>query len=131
VVHGPSAEAYTYIDKVRTRAGLPGVLAAWTDYSKTPGKVSTKDGFRQIIHQERRLELIFEGQSGWDLRRWKELQSVLSVPMQGWNVYETKPANYYQPHTIFNAIFGIRNYLWPIKDGSITVNGNLVQNPYW
>jgi hypothetical protein len=130
-VNGPSAEAYTYIDKVRTRAGLPGVLAAWTDYSKTPGKVSTKDGFRQIIHQERRLELIFEGQSGWDLRRWKELQSVLSVPMQGWNVYETKPANYYQPHTIFNAIFGIRNYLWPIKDGSITVNGNLVQNPYW
>ena len=130
-VNGPSAEAYTYIDKVRTRAGLPGVVAAWTDYSKNPGKVGTKDGLRQIIHQERRLELVFEGQAGWDLRRWKELQSVLSLPMQGWNVYESAPANYYQPHTIFTAIFGLRNYLWPIKDNSLIVNGNLVQNPYW
>ncbi|MCQ6957120.1 RagB/SusD family nutrient uptake outer membrane protein [Mucilaginibacter aquariorum] len=130
-VNGPSAEAYTYIDKVRTRAGLPGVVAAWTDYSKNPGKVGTKDGLRQIIHQERRLELVFEGQAGWDLRRWKELQSVLSLPMQGWNVYESDAANYYQPHTIFTAIFGLRNYLWPIKDNSLIVNGNLVQNPYW
>jgi hypothetical protein len=86
---------------------------------------------RQIIHQERRLELVFEGQAGWDLRRWKELQSVLSVPMQGWNVYENLPANYYQPRTLFISVFGLRNYLWPIKDNSLIVNGNLVQNPYW
>lgn len=130
-VNGPSAESYSYIDKVRTRAGLPGVVTAWTTYSNTPGQVSSKDGLRQIIHRERRLELIFEGQAGWDLRRWKELQNVLSLPMQGWNVYEQAPANYYQPHTIFTSIFGVRNYLWPIKDNSLTVNGNLVQNPYW
>ncbi|RFZ94039.1 RagB/SusD family nutrient uptake outer membrane protein [Mucilaginibacter conchicola] len=130
-VNGPTAEAYSYIDRVRTRAGLPGVVDAWSTYSKNPSKFATKDGFRQIIHQERRLELAFEGQAGWDLRRWKELQSVLSVPMQGWNVYEAQPANYYQPRTLFNAIFGVRNYLWPIKDNSLIVNGNLVQNPYW
>jgi hypothetical protein len=130
-VNGPTGEAYTYIDRVRARAGLKGVVESWTDYSKNPGKVGSKEGLRQIIHQERRLELCFEGQSGWDLRRWKELQIVLSSPMQGWNVYENKPANYYQPRTVFTAIFGLRNYLWPIKDNSLVVNGNLVQNPYW
>ncbi|MET4013217.1 hypothetical protein ABIB62_003061 [Mucilaginibacter sp. UYP25] len=130
-VHGPTTEAYTYLDKVRTRAGLPGVVEAWTTYSKNAGKVSTKDGLRQIIHQERRLELMFEGTSGWDLRRWKELQNVLSQPMQGWNLYEAQPANYYQPRTLFSAIFNVRNYLWPIKDQSLIINNNLVQNPYW
>lgn len=130
-VNGPNAEAYNYIDRVRTRAGLPGVVTAWSNFSNNPNKVSSKEGLRSIIHQERRLELCFEGQAGWDLRRWKELQNVLSVPMQGWNLYETAPANYYQPKTIFSAIFGVRNYLWPIKDNSLIVNGNLVQNPYW
>jgi hypothetical protein len=129
--NGPTGEVFIYLDKVRTRAGLPGVVDAWTNYSKNPGKFGTKDGMRQIIHQERRLELVFEGQAGWDLRRWKELQSVLSVPMQGWNVYENLPANYYQPRTLFISVFGLRNYLWPIKDNSLIVNGNLVQNPYW
>ncbi|MEO7212612.1 RagB/SusD family nutrient uptake outer membrane protein [Mucilaginibacter sp.] len=130
-VNGPTGDAITYIDKVRTRAGIPGVVSAWTNYSNTPGKVTTKDGFRQIVHQERRIELCFEAQSGWDLRRWKELQNVLSQPIQGWSVYESQPANYYQPHTVFTSVFGLRNYLWPIKDQDITVNSNLVQNTYW
>lgn len=128
---GPTGEVATYIDKVRTRAGLPGVVTAWTSYSNNPGKVTTKDGMRQIIHQERRIELCFEAQSGWDLRRWKEMQNVLSQPIQGWNVYEAQPANYYQPHTVFTSVFGVRNYLWPIKDQDLIVNSNLVQNSYW
>ncbi|TFF39131.1 RagB/SusD family nutrient uptake outer membrane protein [Mucilaginibacter psychrotolerans] len=128
---GPTGEVATYIDKVRTRAGLPGVVTAWTSYSNNPGKVTTKDGMRQIIHQERRIELCFEAQSGWDLRRWKELQNVLSQPIQGWNVYEAQPANYYQPRTVFTSVFGVRNYLWPIKDQDLIVNSNLVQNSYW
>ncbi|MBD1362369.1 RagB/SusD family nutrient uptake outer membrane protein [Mucilaginibacter sp. ZT4R22] len=130
-VNGPTGEVTTYIDKVRTRAGLQGVVASWTNYSSNPGKVASKDGMRQIIHQERRIELCFEAQSGWDLRRWKELQIVLSQPIQGWNLYETQPANYYQPRTIFTSVFGVRNYLWPIKDQDLIVNSNLVQNSYW
>jgi hypothetical protein len=97
---GPSAEVYTYIDRVRARAGLEGVQSAWANYSNSPGKAASKDGLRQIIHQERRIELAFEGQIGWDLRRWKELQEVLSKPLQGWNINETSSAAYYRPNTV-------------------------------
>ena len=130
-VNGPTAQAFTYIDLVRARAGLAGVQQSWSTYSNNPTKFSTKDGLRAIIHQERRIELCFEAQSGWDLRRWKELQGVLSSPMQGWNIYDVDPAAYYQPRTVLIPVFGLQNYLWPIKSDDLLVDPNLVQNPYW
>lgn len=129
--NGPSSEAISYIDMVRARAGLGGVISSWATYSKNPSKPSTQDGLRAIIHQERRIELCFEGQSGWDLRRWKEMQGVLSTPQQGWNIYESQPGNYYVPRTVLIPVFGIKDYLWPIQDYDILVDNNLVQNPYW
>lgn len=128
---GPTAEVYTYIDKVRERAGLEGVTASWTAYSRTPGKPNSKEGLREIIHRERRIELCFEGQSGWDLRRWKELQVVLSRPLQGWNIYEENPTDYYRPQTVIIPVFGLKDYLWPISSNDVVINENLVQNPYW
>lgn len=130
-LNGPGEEVYTYINAVRLRAGLPTVQAAWSTYSNTPNKYLNQAGLRQIIHQERRIELCFEAQSGWDLRRWKELQQVLSRPMQGWSVYETEPARYYQPTTVLVPVFSQRDYLWPLKQNALVVNPNLVQNPYW
>ncbi|MCR8560642.1 RagB/SusD family nutrient uptake outer membrane protein [Mucilaginibacter sp. BJC16-A38] len=130
-VSGPGAEAYQYIDKVRARAGLGGVLSSWATYSKNPSKPTTQDGLRAIIHQERRIELCFEGQSGWDLHRWKELQSVLSVPLKGWSIYEEQAVNYYRPVNIEIPVFQTRDYLWPISTNSLVVNDNLVQNPFW
>jgi len=130
-VSGPSPDVYAYINRVRTRAGLPDVETAWAQYSKNPSRHTTKEGLRQIIHLERRIELAFEGQAGWDLRRWKEMQEVLSKPLQGWTIYQTEPANYYRPQTVLTPVFGIKNYLWPIKGNNLVVNPNLVQNPYW
>ncbi len=128
---GPSAEVYKYIDMVRARAGLQGVQASWTAYSTNPGKATGKDGLRQIIHQERRIELAFEGQIGWDLRRWKELQEVLSKPLQGWNINEGNSLAYYRPSTVIIPVFGVKDYLFPIATQDIIINENLTQNPYW
>jgi hypothetical protein len=130
-VNGPTAEALTYIDKVRSRVGLEGVTIAWSQYSRNPGKPGTKDGLREIIHRERRIELCFEGQSGWDLRRWKELQAVLSAPLKGWSIYEEQAINYYRAKNVEIPVFGTRDYLWPISTNSLVVNSNLVQNPAW
>jgi hypothetical protein len=129
--NGPTADVYSYVNQVRQRAGLPTVEAAWTTYSRNPSKISTKEGMREIIHHERRIELCFEAQSGWDLRRWKELQEVLSKPLQGWDIFETEPENYYRPQTVLTPLFGLRDYLWPIKQYDLVVNPNLSQNPYW
>lgn len=129
--NGPSAEAIAYIDRVRNRAGLEGVNESWSKYSKNPGKPGSKEGLRAIIHRERRIELCFEGQSGWDLRRWKELQEVLSAPLKGWSIYEEQPINYYRAKNVEIPVFSTRDYLWPISTNSLVINGNLVQNPAW
>ncbi|NOW96039.1 RagB/SusD family nutrient uptake outer membrane protein [Mucilaginibacter sp. SG564] len=127
----PYAQVVPYLDKVRQRAGLPGVVEAWTNYSKTPNKFISKEGLRQIIHQETRIELAFESEPGWALRRWKELQQVLSKPLQGWNIYESTAVNYYRPRTLVTPVFNVRNYLWPIASDDLLINNNLVQNLNW
>ena len=130
-VGGPGGEAYSYIDMVRARAGLPGVLQAWASYSNIPGKPATRDGFRQIIHQETRIELAFEGQAGWALRRWKELQNVLANPFQGWNVFGKTTANYYNTQTVYQPVFNLKDYLFPVQTYDLIINPDLVQTPYW
>jgi len=127
----PSEEVYSYLDRVRERAGIPKVREAWAAFSNNPAKALSKNGLRQIIHQERRIELAFEGQSGWDLRRWKELQNVLSKPLQGWQVDEENAISYYRPVPVLNPIFGLRDYLWPLNNTDVVINENLSQNPYW
>lgn len=130
-VAGPTAEVYSWLDKVRQRAGLKGVMESWSQYSRNPSKPTTKDGLRQIIHQERRIELAFEGQAGWDLRRWKELQTVLASPFQGWTVFNRTVAGYYQLSTVYQPSFGLKDYLFPIQEYDLITNPNLVQTPYW
>src|SRR3546814_15685696 len=87
-LNGPSETVYQYIDMVRARAGLKGVVESWKEYANNPDKPGSKEGLREIIHRERRIELSFEGQAGWDLRRWKELMDVLTDPVQGWDIYQ-------------------------------------------
>ena len=132
VKDSPDDEVYYYIDKVRERASLGGVVESWANYSSAPTKPSTKSGMRDIIHQERLNELAFEGQSYWDLLRWKEAQKEFSKPLQGWNVLGKDEADYYQIKTVFEPkAFTIKNYLQPIRNYELSVNDNLVQNYGW
>ena len=132
VKSAPDDEVYHYIDKVRERASLGGVVESWANYSSVPSKPTTKAGMREIIHQERLNELAFEGQSYWDLLRWKEAQKEFSKPLQGWNVLGKDDADYYQIKTTFEPKpFTIKNYLQPIRNFELSVNDNLVQNYGW
>jgi hypothetical protein len=131
-VSGPSDNVFHYVDLVRQRAGLDKIKTSWDAYAKDPSKLMNKESLRKIIHQERRIELCFEGRIGWDLRRWKELETVLSAPVQGWNWKQVKsPQSYYTIQTLFQPVFNKRDYLWPLSESALTVNPNLVQNPGW
>jgi hypothetical protein len=130
-VNGPSAEAYRWIDSVRTRAGIPTVAQAWSTYSTNPAAYTSKEGLRQIIHRERLIEMAFEGQRFWDLRRWKEAERTWLEPIQGWNISQSDVVGYYQVTTLFNRTFRLRDYFWPIAENDLLVNKNLVQNPGW
>ena len=127
-----SAEAIVYLDKIRARAGLAGVVESWTNYSSIPNKFATQDGLREIIHRERLIELAFEGHRFWDLRRWKKAAEELNKDITGWNYTGTTAATYYRETQIYSQTFVTpRDYLWPIGAEDTRKNPKLVENPGW
>lgn len=128
---GQTAAAYEWIDRVRARAGLEGVVASWQTASVNPDKPATQAGLRAIIHQERLIELAFEGQRFWDLRRWKRAEEFLNQDIRGWNVEGEDTETYYNVLFSGRYQFSLRDYLWPIAEADILANPNLVQNPGW
>jgi hypothetical protein len=127
----PPADAFVYINKVRDRAGIGSVQDAWTNYSKTPSKYTTKSGFRDIVQQERGIEMAFEGSRFWDLRRWKRSGIELNKTVTGWNIPAAATNSYYIPVTLYTQSFTDRDYLWPIASDDLLVNPHLIQNRGW
>ena len=131
-VNGGSLLAISYLDKIRERAGLKGVVESWTNYSNTPSKYTTKTGLRAIIHRERAIEMMFEGQRLWDLKRWKEAADELNKDISGWSIQGATDNTYYKERFIYNQKFiAPRDYFWPIGNYETRRNPNLVENPGW
>lgn len=130
-VNGPGPEIFNWLNLVRERANLKSIEESWSQYSKSPAKYQNKTGLREIIHQERMIELAFEGHRFWDLRRWKKAEQVLNSPIKGWTTEEAAASDYYQVQTLFNQTFQKKDYLWPIREQSLIENEKLIQNPGW
>ena len=134
---GPSEDkVYAPLDKVRKRAGIPGVVTAWKSYSKNPGKVDTKEGMREIIQREYSIELAFEGQRFWNLRRWKTAHEELNEVQYGWNVVGATAQSFYNnyngPVVVWSKrkFTAPRDYLFPIRSQEVMIS-SYVQNPGW
>ncbi len=86
--------------------------------------VSDQGTMRQLIRNERRLELCFESFRFWDLRRWKE---DLTVPAQGIRIN----GNTYTPFKVEDRVYN-NEYMHygPIPDREI-VKFSLIQNKGW
>ena len=134
VKESPDSEVYEYIQKVRDKAGLDNggdLVNTWQLYSSNPSKPSSKEGMRDIIHQERMIELALEGHRYWDLRRWKLADEYFSQPIRGWNIFRPDVEGFYEVENIFYRNYLIKDYLWPISQNELLRNPNLVQNPGW
>lgn len=134
VKSAPDAEVYEYIDKVRERSGLEGVVDSWSKYAKPEfqSKPTTKEGLREIIHRERMIELAFEGHRFWDLRRWMQAEEFMNgKSIRGMNILGTTNDDFYQVVDIFSQTFEKKDYFWPIPLPAIVRNLNLEQNPGW
>jgi hypothetical protein len=127
----PNQEVYQYVDMVRQRAGLNGVAESWSTYSKFPEKYTTKDGMREIIKHERGIELAFEEQRYWDLRRWGEAVQELNTTIQGWYYLGETDNDFYRVTSYVDMNYTRRDIFWPIRQYNLSVNTNLVQNPGW
>ncbi len=130
-LEAPNQEVYDAVDAVRNEAGLQGVVESWTTFSKFPDKVSTKEGMREIIRQERTAEFAFEGKRYYDLRRWKTASEAMNVPIQGFNVASDDTNAFNQIISIEPQQFFSRDFFLPISTQNSRVNKNLVQNPLW
>lgn len=94
--------AYSVIKAIRERAGITGG-DAYLESIKT-----NKEAMRELIRNERRLELSFEGHRFWDIRRWG---LSLNEPAKGYffdgNNYLDLPSveiRNYQPFAIYLPI---------------------------
>ena len=132
IKEAPDNEVYQWVDSIRLRAGLEGVVDSWRKYSTIPGKPTTKEGMREIIKRERLIELAFEGQRPFDLRRWKDAATYMNQPVQGWDFRGVYANEYYVVTTYYsNRNYTLKDYLWPLYNTAISRNPNLVQNPGW
>ena len=128
---GKTAEALPWINDIRKRAGLKGVVESWSKFSKIPNKPNTQEGLRDIIHDERMIELVFEGHRFWDIRRWKRAVDFLNRDLKGWNIWGEETDDFYNVQTLESPKFQQRDYLWPISEQDIIANDKLIQNPGW
>src|SRR5574344_564784 len=133
---GPDA-AYTYINQIRARAGMP-------DYS-----AMTQNELRTRIRNERRIELSFEDHRFFDMRRWKLYEGVTADNETGKPYYEqllniyrvsvtgTQASPKYTfglanqsnvPTRVFNSP---KNYYFPLPEADVKRCPNLGQNPGW
>ena len=95
-------------------------------------KHTTQSGLREIIRQERMIELAFEGHRYNDIRRWKLADQYFNSNVRGWSVDENSDASYYRVIDVGIRSFETpRDYLHPIQTSELVTNPNLIQNPQW
>ncbi len=128
------ASVYEAINQIRQRAGMPDI----------PGGLSQEE-LRDVLRQERKIELAGEGLRLFDIRRWKIAEHVLPGDLPGrkykdvWYSPGVPDINQYghpvysNQNDIFNVIqartFDLtRDYLWPIPQKERDININLTQN---
>ena len=129
----PDSEVYRYIDLVRARTGLKGVVESWNNYAVADKKnlPATQTGMRNIIRRERLNELAFESVRYWDIRRWKLAEIYLNRPIRGLDIYGTTAQTFYVETELFTLSFDKKDYFSPIRTEVLLTNTNLLQSPYW
>ena len=121
---GDQATAAEYVNKVRARtATTPNPNTVTPTPIKTLDPISSSLSYEAmfwaIVH-ERRIELAYEGKSGWDLRRWGIAKQVLTDPAR-WQNTVTSGYFKYQDN---------KDEILPIPQLEIDkAEGTLKQNP--
>lgn len=109
------------VNKVRARAGV--------EMPPFPETLSPEE-FKLKLRNERRVELAFEDQRYWDVRRWKIASQTTDI--YGVDIERTGDGTFiYTPVLVERRTFSDKMYLYPIPQSEIFINPNLTQNPGW
>lgn len=130
---GQEGEAKTYLNMIRRRAAMPDIT-------------SSGAALKADYQHEREIEMVFEEQRYYDVRRWMIAPATIGRALRGVNVqgklkagskvtlYKYDLANYdytYTPVTLVNEnrLWLDKMYFMPIQRDEINRNSKLVQNP--
>ena len=118
--------AVNQIKTIRARAGI--AAGTNTRYGIKVG--ITQNEMRELIRNERRIELAFEEHRFWDIRRWKIASQVLTTPLTGVKITgATSPT--YQVMNVATPVFQNKFYHMPLPYDELLKNPKLVQNEGW
>lgn len=114
--------AVAALNLLRSRSGL-GLVPI-------PTTISSAD-FRAKVRNERMVEMAFEDQRFWDIRRWMIGDQTVAIkrtvitkdPVSGNFTYSTT--------TTHERVWDNKYYFYPIAQSEIYKNPGLVQNPGW
>ena len=116
---GLGMTALQAVNLIRTRAKMPVFPAGLT-----------KDLFRLKLQNERRVEMAFEGQRFWDIRRWKIGSTTKSI--YGMDIAKNTDGTYtYSKKLVETRVYEDKMNLYPIPLSELYKNNNLKQNTGW
>lgn len=118
-----SFSAVDVIREIRIRAGL----GFENGDAYLTGCSGSKESMRELIRNERRLELCFEGFRFYDLRRWKVGTEVLNQPAMGINIVDGE----YTPFQVETRNYQDYMIYGPIPYSETLKFSNLQQNAGW
>ena len=118
--HGYSA--YDVIKAIRKRAGITG------NDPYLEACAGSKEKMRELIRNERRIEMCFENKRFWDLRRWK---APLNEAVKGMDVQLSGGTYTYKVIDVETRNYSDFMYYGPIPEGEVLRWSNLEQNAGW
>lgn len=118
------------LNLIRARSGVA-MPALQTSNPAGNGYVAPNQAeLRKRIRNERRVELCFEEQRFYDVRRWKEGEVTFNKPVTGMRIERLTATTFsYTPFTVENRVFSSKNYLFPISQNELNRAPALGQNP--
>ncbi|EHQ25787.1 RagB/SusD family nutrient uptake outer membrane protein [Mucilaginibacter paludis] len=112
-----------YVNLIRTRAGIPA-------YGQGVDAPAGQDAVRQAIRRERQIELAFENNRFFDVRRWKIATQTEAGALHGLNINADAP-DFYNVVTFETRVFNKKSYLFPIPQTDVNSDTQIVQNTGW
>lgn len=124
---GRVEEAVTQIGLIRRRAGI----TAGTNNRYGIKVGITQAEMREVVRNERRIELAFEEHRFWDVRRWKTAATDLTGPVYGIKITSAGSTLTFQKVQVGTLQFDQKLYHMPIPYDEVIKNTALIQNEGW
>ncbi|MDO4461860.1 MAG: RagB/SusD family nutrient uptake outer membrane protein [Bacteroidia bacterium] len=122
---GTASYGMSAVDVIKALRNRAGVGTVYVDEIAAQGK----EAFRELIRNERRIELCFENHRLYDLRRWKDMAHLKEKP----RAIDFKSETEYEIYEVVGEERKYEDYMiyGPIPNSEVMKFSNIQQNDGW